>query len=358
MFDFQFIKKIYRSTRWSFWILGLGIVIALFGHIIAAERSSSFVPPLIPYAYSTLDNRNMGFISPFEQQDVPSIYYRHWLGTDNLGRDVVAGLINGTRIALAVGIAGMGIALLIGLFFGLIAGYFGNERFRLSLGGFILRGGISVAFIFYTFIFFQQKENIFILFFICICVHFLIVWGKQFSFPIHSLNQSINIPLDTLIMRIVEVMESIPNILWLLGVVAATGKLSIERLVIFIGLVSWTSLARLIRGEVLRVRPLEYVEAAHSMGFSEIRVICRHILPNILTPILITVSFGIANTILLESFLTFSGLGLPIELVTWGSMLTAAKDDLSAWWMVVFPGLAIFITVTVFNRIGDVLSQK
>ena len=130
--NFQLFTKIYASAKWSFRLLGFLIILAIFGNILATERAQALLPPLIPYAYSTQDSKNVDFVSPFSHQDVSSLYYRHWLGTDLLGRDVLAGLIAGTRTALSVGIGGMGIALLLGLLLGLVAGYFGDNCFRLS----------------------------------------------------------------------------------------------------------------------------------------------------------------------------------------------------------------------------------
>lgn len=362
MFNFQLLKNIYASAKWSFSLLGFLIVFAIFGNILATERAQALLPPLIPYAYSTQDSKNVDFVSPFSQQDVSSLYYRHWLGTDLLGRDVLAGLIAGTRTALSVGIGGMGIALFIGLLLGLVAGYFGDNRFRLSKIGLILRGVMLLFLIFYTVIFFQQKLNFILLILIFIGIYLIInILDKYLNKILDKtfcLNKKISIPIDMLIMRSVEVLQAIPTILWLLGLIAVTGRMSIFGLILFIGFTGWMSLARLVRGQVIRVRHLEYVESAQALGYSDFRILTKHILPNILTPILIAVSFGIANCVLLEAFLTFSGLGLPIEQVTWGSLLTASRDNPSAWWMVVFPGLAIFLTVTIFNRIGEALSEK
>ena len=157
MLNFQLFTKIFASAKWAFRLLGFLIVLAIFGNILAAERGHTLLPPLIPYAYFTQDSKNADFVSPLSQQDVSSLYYRHWVGTDLLGRDVLAGLIAGTRTALSVGIGGMGIALIIGLLLGLVAGYFGDNRFRLSKIGLILRGGMLLFLIFYVTIFFQQK---------------------------------------------------------------------------------------------------------------------------------------------------------------------------------------------------------
>ena len=123
-----------------------------------------------------------------------------------------------------------------------------------------------------------------------------------------------------------------------------------------IGLLAWPSIARFIRAELLRIRQLEYIEAARAIGLSEWRILARHAIPNALPPVLITIAFGTASAILLEATLSFLGIGVDINAITWGSMLRVSK--VTAWWMFIFPGLAIFATVTLFNLLGDQLSRR
>ncbi len=122
---------------------------------------------------------------------------------------------------------------------------------------------------------------------------------------------------------------------------------------IIIGLTTWTEIARFTRAEFLRIRQLEYIQAAESLGYSDLRIMLKHALPNGMAPALITIAFGIASAILIESGLSFLGIGVPSDTVTWGSLLSAGKQNYNAWWLVVFPGLAIFITVTVYNLLGE-----
>jgi len=107
----------------------------------------------------------------------------------------------------------------------------------------------------------------------------------------------------------------------------------------------------------LRVRNLEYIEAAQAFGFSNFRIILRHAIPNALAPVLIAIAFGIASAILTESFLSFIGVGVPAEQVTWGSLLSLSRQYSSAWWLAIFPGMAIFFTVTIFNLLGEGLTD-
>jgi peptide/nickel transport system permease protein len=351
----RFLKTIKRSALRPARILSVLVVLALLGNFIAAEEEKSFLPPLIPYASTTQDGKNADLAPPFGQQNIPSLYYRHWLGTDKLGRDTLAGLIAGTRTALMIGLGGMAIALFIGLLMGMSAGYFGNDRFKLTKMGLILRGGLFSILVFYLGVFFQQQLPFYWFCFLIVAVFSLIKLGDSLFCKIPFFNSTVLFPLDGFIMRLIEILQAVPTILWLLGLVAVT-ELSIWGLIFFIGFTNWTTTARLVRGELMRIRQLEYMETAQVLGFSNTRILLRHALPNILTPILIALAFGIANCILLEALLTFIGFGLPLEQVTWGSMLSVARENPSAWWMAVFPGFMIFITVYSLNRLGEALN--
>ena len=126
---------------------------------------------------------------------------------------------------------------------------------------------------------------------------------------------------------------------------------------VIIGATSWTGIARFTRGELLRVRNLEYIEAAQSLGYSEWRTIFRHAIPNSLAPVLIAIAFGVAGAILTESFLSFLGIGVEAEVATWGKLLSLARKNFSAWWLALAPGFAIFITVTIYNLMGEGLTD-
>jgi peptide/nickel transport system permease protein len=122
---------------------------------------------------------------------------------------------------------------------------------------------------------------------------------------------------------------------------------------VIIGLTSWTEIARFTRAEFLKIRNLEYIQAGQALGYSEARIIFRHALPNGIAPALVAIAFGIASAILIESGLSFLGIGVPADVVTWGSLVNAGRENFQAWWLVVYPGLAIFITVTIYNLLGE-----
>ncbi|MCB0629227.1 MAG: ABC transporter permease, partial [Lewinella sp.] len=164
-------------------------------------------------------------------------------------------------------------------------------------------------------------------------------------------------PLDLLVMRLIEIKRSIPTLLLLLAILALVSRPNIFYVMAIIGLLSWTNLARFMRGEMLRIRELEYMEATRALGYSHWRALFRHAIPNGLTPVLVSLSFGIAGAILTEASLSFIGIGVPPEQVTWGTMLYTARSTPYAWWLGLFPGLGIFLTVMAFNLVGEGLSE-
>jgi peptide/nickel transport system permease protein len=239
---------------------------------VTAERK---IFPPIPHLATDID-----LTAPFE---TPSS--AHWFGTDKLGRDVLAGLIHGSRISLSIGFVAVGIALVVGVLLGALAGYFGS-------------------------------------------------W------------------VDLVISRFFEVMLTLPTF-FLLITIAAMFPPSIFLTMTIIGLTGWVGIARFTRSEFLKIRSLDYVTAALALGVSTRKIMFRHILPNALAPVLVSVVLGVASAILLESSLSFLGIGVPLEAVTWGSILNEARSATFAWWLAVFPGAAIFITVLSYYLVGE-----
>lgn len=325
--------------------------------------------PPVPYSPLNQDAKNIHSVSPLAEQDVPSTMWTHWAGTDELGRDVLAGLIYGTKTAFMVGIVSMFISTVIGIFFGSLAGFFGDENFKMSR----IRMWLNILFffvaLFYAFgvrsyaltdalsnslVDFMLQLTLSLGVFIAVMVfaNLLAVVLKKVPF----LGKQVSFPLDMVISRGVEILVCIPTFFLILLVLATIKKPNIYIIMVIIGLTSWTGIARYIRAELLRIRNLEYVEAAQALGYSPWRIMFRHAIPNALSPVLIAVAFGIASAILVESTLSFLGFGSG-DMITWGSLLSSARATPSAWWLAIFPGFAIFITVTVFNLIGEGLTD-
>lgn len=226
-----------------------------------------------------------------------------WFGADSVGRDVFVRTLYGARTSLIVALIATGFAVTIGVILGTVAGYFGG-------------------------------------------------W------------------IDGLISRVIDIMLSIPLLLFAIGISAAcsitttgclggTIKPGIGLVVFIISIFTWTSIARVIRGQVLSLRSQEFVEAARSLGAGNIRIMRREILPNIVAPIVIYSTLLIPGNILFESYLSFLGLGLPQSIPSWGRMVADAAPIFEvAWWLMFFPGMFLLITTLGFNLLGDGLRDS
>jgi len=159
--------------------------------------------------------------------------------------------------------------------------------------------------------------------------------------------------VDSLLMRFVDIMLSFPSFFLILTVVAIL-RPNIYNVMIVIGITSWEGTARFVRAEFLSLRERDYVQAARALGVKDRRIIFRHILPNALAPVFVTASLGVASAILIEAGLSFLGFGVQPPAPSWGNILTEGRTYIfDAWWLTVFPGLAILITVLSFNLFGE-----
>ena len=338
------------------------------------EGVTVIIMPLIPYSPNKSDMLNTGFVAPNDTQFGYSVNgerivlkgkNKHLLGTGKRGEDLLAGLIHGTRVSLTVGVFSMMIAGLIGITFGALAGFFGDHQLKSSRGklfalfiglvpawfyGFSLRSDqMAVAletsplgFIVQLIISMTIFVSILFLFYRAGAFLHFIPWFKKFSY----------FPIDSIVSRLIEILISLPQLI-LIITIAAIARPSLTNLILIIGLTSWTEIARFTRAEMMRIKNMEFIESAKSLGLKPWRIMIFHGLPNAVSPALIALSFGVASAILIESGLTFLGIGVPQDIVTWGSLLASGRENFSAWWLVIFPGLAIFLTVTSFNLIGE-----
>ena len=237
---------------------------------------------------------NQTFAASALQRDTPPPWgpdRSHWLGTDELGRDVLARLIHGARVSLTVGFLSMSLCVVLGLLLGGLAGYY--------------RGFVDAA-----------------------------------------------------ISRLTEVMITFPTLFFVLAVLGLLRITSLVPLVLVIGFTRWTDISRLVRAEVLKLNGLDFVTASRALGLSDARILVRHLLPNALSPVLVAATFGVASAILIESALSFLGLGAPPPTASWGEMLTQAHRYLThpgAWWLAVFPGLCIAAVVLSLHELGEAL---
>jgi peptide/nickel transport system permease protein len=159
--------------------------------------------------------------------------------------------------------------------------------------------------------------------------------------------------LDTLIMRFTDVVLAFPRLVLLIMIVALFGP-SITMIILVLGFTQWPATTRIVRGDVLSLREREFIHAAHALGMSRGRIMMRHLIPNVLAPVIVTATLGIGNTIVMEAGLSFLGLGVQAPTPTWGSMVAEGRDNLlGAWWVATFPGLTIVLVVLAFNLVGD-----
>ncbi len=258
------------------WVLNYPELFPVDFDEVKHDQSAALLMPVIPYSplSTSLDET---FLPPSGA---------HWMGTDNLGRDVFARMLHGAGISLKVGLVAVAISLLIGVLVGALAGFY---------------GGVA----------------------------------------------------DVLLSRLIEVVICFPFLFLILAVIVFLPP-SIYNIMIVIGLTRWTSIARYTRGEFIRIKEQEFTEAARALGASDRKIIFRHILPNSLAPVLVAATFGVANAILIEAALSFLGLGVQPPTPSWGEILSVGRQYIEmAWWLATFPGLAIFVTVTSYNLLGE-----
>ena len=163
--------------------------------------------------------------------------------------------------------------------------------------------------------------------------------------------------VDMLISRLIEIVMCFPTFFLILTILALWGP-SLLSVMVVIGITGWTGIARIVRGEFMRLREADYVTASKAAGAGDLRIIFRHMLPNALPPVLVSATFGIASTILIESSLSFLGFGVQPPTPSWGDILSQSRDFIDfAWWLTLIPGLAIFITITAYNLVGEGLQD-
>lgn len=256
------------------------LAVLSLGFFAVAGLLCVLAPVLTPYEYDVID------LSQIRQP--PSA--THWLGTDDLGRDLWTRILYGGRISLLIGLIAAGIGTGVGTLVGAVAGFFGRR-------------------------------------------------------------------IDAVLMRLTDVAYAIPS-LPLLIVLASFTDSEFAMIAIIIGLLSWMTTARVVRSEVLTIREMPYVEAARSVGAGNRRIIWRHVLPNALGPIVVGGTLAVGNALIVESSLSYLGLGVQPPTPTWGNMLRDAQSTMATEpWLTIFPGLAILFVVLAVNFIGDGLQD-
>ncbi|MFC1746046.1 ABC transporter permease [Candidatus Riflebacteria bacterium] len=335
--------------------------------------------------------------------------FTNLMGTDDLGRDVFTRVLYGARTSLAVGLIAQLFALLIGVPLGMIAGFYSNQKgpkmglllaliicfmftapltiitglkialkwgiffgsltFLITSGPFLFSFSLNypglsllllswplVSYIFYV----KSGSEMGILTFQVLA---LIFWC-YFSYLIHGYEIPKNpnpeklklycLSVDDFIMWMINVVSAFPFLLLVIAIVATVETPDIKIVFVAIGIVGWVEIARLVRGQVLSLKEKEFIEAIRSVGANDLRILLFHVLPNVLAPIIVSVTLGIASAIMIEAGLSFLGLGVQPPEPTWGGMINDGRAYLEeSPWMVIFPGISIMLTVFSFNLLGD-----
>ena len=280
------------------------------------------------------------------------------LGTDELGRDVFARMLQGAWVSLTVGFVAVGLAVIIGVFLGGMSGYYGQSYIRLgpvilvllaiwAAVGWSSRSGVSLVTVAALAMF--------------VTVTMLLRRRERF-YRTFSLLDARLLSVDAIITSLIDIMLCFPSFFLILTVVALLPA-SIYNIMIVIGLTSWMGAARFVRAEFLSLREQDFVTAARALGVSDWRIIFRHMVPNAIAPVLVSATIGIAGAILTEAGLSFLGFGVPPPHATWGNILSDGKNYLfDAPWLTIIPGVAILVVVLSFNLFGeglrDILNPK
>jgi peptide/nickel transport system permease protein len=363
-----------RTRRQEFWMLFrknrlavMGLILfilffftALTGLILTSGSRPIFDPALIRLQEKLLPPLSKPYPDTLKPNELPALGI-YLLGTDDLGRDVFARMLQGAWVSLTVGFVAVGISVLIGIFLGGIAGYFGQRHIQvdhllwavLVIIGMVLLSTNHV-----------HPGGVLI-----ICCAAYAIYRLLKKTPLkkqqtawNRMLQKNTLSVDTLIMRFVDVMLCFPSFFLILTVVALLPA-SIYNIMIVIGLTSWMGATRFVRAEFLSLREQDFVAAAKALGLSSFRIIFRHMMPNAIAPVLVSATIGIATAILTEAGLSFLGFGVPPPHATWGNILSDGRRFIfDAPWLTFVPGFAILMVVLSFNLFGeglrDVMNPK
>ena len=240
------------------------------------------------------------------------------------------------------------LALFIGLFLGSMAGYFGNREFKLRRRSLWFSGGVLLigSYLLYSY----SSNHLLINMILCLCTLGLcaVIYKNE-----QAEGTYFSLPIDAMVMRLLELMTSLPGLLVLLAVSAMIESKTAFATAVVIGLLRWTRIAQIARNECLRLKELNFIQSAKALGMNHGRILVKHIIPNMWQQLLVVVVFSVASFILLESALSFLGIGVALESQTWGSILSEARRQISAWWLAIFPGMMIFLSVLAINTIGE-----
>lgn len=314
----------------------------------------------VPYSAGKSDFLNSDYRSPFDDQFRKDsdgkimeleFRYRHWAGTDLRGCDVAAGLINGSRLSLGIGIISAIIAFLFAIILGGYAGWYSVSGIRIRIISFIMFIVAVIVFIHLMFSESLAADSKIIRFTVFLIVALILFITDRLLSKLKFMDRSFIFPVDAAFQRIAEIFSVFPRIMIIL-ILAVYWSPSWTHIIWMLAITGWPDIARIVRAEVIRLRNYDFTDAARLSGAGEIRILFRHILPNALPSLLVAFVFTIALNILIESGLSFLGAGVPPTETTWGSLLASGKDQPDAWWLIVFPGIFLSGTIASLYKIA------
>jgi len=344
-----------KKNRLAVWGLATFVVffcVALGGLILTAGTDPIMDPSRVRLQEKLRPPLARPNLETLKPTDVP-VLGLYLLGTDDLGRDVFARMLQGAWVSLTVGFVAVGISVLIGIFMGGVAGYYGEVKIRIKhliMTGLLITGiGLLAAKIYLWGLLISMTALLWL-------ITLATIKNKPHAIPDpdkDGLLQKKTLSVDTLIMRFVDIMLCFPSFFLILTVIAILPA-SIYNIMIVIGLTSWMVSARLVRAEFLSLREQDFVAAARALGVGNFRIIFRHMMPNAMGPVLVSATIGIAYAILTEAGLSFLGFGVPPPHATWGNILSDGRRFIfDAPWLTFTPGIAILVVVLAFNLFGE-----
>lgn len=346
---------IFKQNRLA--VIGMVFFLLFFAAaVVGLLLTSGTKPVLNPSLIRLQEKLRPPFSKPnlesLQPDEVPA-FGVYLLGTDELGRDVFARMLQGAWVSLTVGFVAVGISVVIGIFLGGIAGYFGQNHVRLDhviVAAMLIAGTVLLAI--------KPLWGATLLFLGVILTLWLFFGRSRTgqghkSAPEMGLLNFKTLTIDTLIMRLVDIMLCFPTFFLILTVVALLPA-SIYNIMIVIGLTSWMGTTRFVRAEFLALREQDFVAAVRALGVGNLRIIFRHMMPNAVAPVLVSATLGIASAILTEAGLSFLGFGVPPPNATWGNILSDGQNFIfDAPWLTFIPGITILVVVLAFNLFGE-----
>jgi len=323
----SYISNLSAGRNWAV----IGIFFYLFLVVLSFILNSE--------SWSSDLNLEKNYLGPFKDGN-------HILGTDGLGRDVLAGILNGAKISFLISIATSFFSVMIGLTLGYLSGYIGNERIKSHPFLISIYLFLCCLWIFYSW----SSGSWFLFLIILVCSIFVIHFV---SYKFNLLKANVYLPLDDIVMKLIEFSRSISGIFILIFCLAIFEGRSIWNVIFVIIIVRWQSITRFIRAELLKIKNVEYIKNAEALGIPSFKILQRHLLPNIYRPLLTIMVYGFAVTIMLEATISYIGIGLPLETVSWGTMLSESRSYFQAWWLAIFPGLMIFFVTMSLRKLVD-----